>query len=72
MPDNPLDEEDLILDDCIQKLLNMKDNERLDMTGLQLVVLEMIDELEENRRKNIEPSPDIVNSDDEIRPIQKE
>lgn len=65
MPDNPSNEADLILDNCIQKLLFMKDNECLDIPNIQLVVSKMMDELKENRRKNINPLMECLSSDDE-------
>lgn len=65
MPDNPSNGADLILDNCIQKLLNAKDNECLDIHVILSIVSEMMDELKENRRKNIDPSM-CVDTDDEI------
>lgn len=64
-PDHPSNEANLILDNCVQKLLRMKDNECIDMIGIQTVVLGMMNELEENRLKNIDPSMNLVDSDEE-------
>jgi len=66
LPDNPSNEADRILDNCIQKLLNMKDTECLDICNIQLVVVEMMNELKENRRKNIDPLVEYTDSDDEM------
>lgn len=44
----------------------MKDNNCLDMSGIQSVVIEMMNELKENRRKNIDPSMELIDSDDDI------
>lgn len=65
LPSHQSNEADLILDNCIQKLLTMKDNECLDVSNMQLVVLEMMNELEENRKKNIVPLTIFIDSDDE-------
>lgn len=65
LPSNQSHKADLILDNCIQKLLNMKDNECLDISTMQLVVSEMMNELEENRKKNIDPLTEFIDSDDE-------
>lgn len=66
LPDNPSNEPDLILDKCIQRLLQMKDNNCLDMSDIQSVVIAMMNELEENRRKNIDPLMELIDSDDDI------
>lgn len=65
LPNHQSNEADVILDNCIQKLLNMKDNECLDVSTMQLVVLEMMNELEKNRKKNIDPSTTLIDSDNE-------
>lgn len=65
MPHNPSNGADLILDKYIQKLLNTKDKECLDMHAILSIVSEMMDELKENRRKNIDPFMD-TDTDDEI------
>lgn len=66
MPDNPSNEPDLILDKCIQRLLKMKDNNCLDMSDIQSVVNAMMNELKENRRRNIDPLMELIDSDDDI------
>lgn len=66
LPDNPSNEADMILDNCIQKLLNMKDTECLSISNIQSVVLDMMNKLKENRRKNIDPLEESIDSDDEI------
>ncbi|XP_026815539.1 mutS protein homolog 4-like [Rhopalosiphum maidis] len=66
LPDNPSNEADLILDNCIQKLLNMKDTECLNISNIQLVVLEMMNKLKENKRKNIDPLMEYIDSDNEV------
>jgi len=50
-PYNPSNEADLILDDCVRRLLNMMDDERLDMPGVRSVVSAMMDELKANGRE---------------------
>lgn len=65
LPNHQSNEADLILDNCIQKLLNMKDNECLDVSTMQLVVSEMMNELEDNRKKTINPLTAFIDSDDE-------
>lgn len=66
LPDNPSNEADLILDNCIQNLLNMKDTECLNISNIQSVVLEMMNKLKENRRKNIDPLMEYIDSDNEV------
>lgn len=66
LPDNPSNEPDLILNKCIQRLIKMKDNNCLDMSDIQSVVIAMMNELEENRRKNIDPLMELIDSDDDI------
>lgn len=66
LSDNPSNEADLILDYCIQKILNMKDAKCLDISNIESVVLEMMNELNENRKKNIDPLIEFIDSDDEI------
>lgn len=66
LPDNPSNEADMILDNCIQKLLNMKDTECLSISNIHLVVLDMMNKLKENRRKNIDPLGEGIDSDDEL------
>lgn len=46
-------------------MLNMKDNDCLDVSRIQSAVLEMMDELEKNRRKNINPLMNSLDSDDD-------
>jgi len=66
LADNPLNEAGLILDNCIQKLLKLKDDDCLDMSEIQSVLLEMMNELQENRMTNIDLSTESVDSDEEI------
>lgn len=66
LPDNPSNEADLILDNCIQKLLSMKDTECLDVSNFQSVVSEMMNKLKENRRKNIDSLMECIDSDEEM------
>lgn len=66
LPDNPSNEADMILDNCIQKLLKMKDTECISISNIQSVVLDMMNKLKENRRKNIDPLVEGIDSDDEI------
>ncbi|XP_025409358.1 mutS protein homolog 4-like [Sipha flava] len=65
LPNNPSNEADLILDDCIQKLLFMKDNNTLDILDMKLAVSQMMDELKENRKKKMNPLMELISSDDE-------
>lgn len=44
----------------------MKDNDCLDMSDIQSVVIAMMNELKENRRKNIDPLMELTDSDDDI------
>lgn len=62
LPDNSTNQADLILDNCIQQLLYMKDNESLDINSFQIVLIEMMNELKDNLQiKNISP---IIDSSD--------
>lgn len=63
---DPSNEAFLILDNCVQSLLHMKDNECLDTDNIQTVVTNMMDKLTENRRKNVDSSMEFLESDDEI------
>lgn len=54
------------MDTCIQKLLSMKDTECLDISNFQSVVSEMMNNLKENRRKNIDPWMECLDSDEEM------
>lgn len=54
------------MDNCIQKLLSMKDTERLNISNFQSVVLEMMNKLKENRRKNIDPLMECIDSEEEM------
>lgn len=44
----------------------MKDTECLDISNFQLVVSDMMNKLKENRRKNIDPWMECINSDEEM------
>lgn len=54
MLNNPTNGADLILDNYIQKLLKIKDDECLDVTGFQTVISELINELEEELNNAID------------------
>lgn len=43
----------------------MKDNECLDTSSIQSVVIEMMNEFKENERKNFDPLTEFVDFDDE-------
>lgn len=56
----------MILDNCIQSLLHMKDSECLNITNIQIIATKMMDELTENRREDINTSMDFINSENEV------
>ncbi|VVC26209.1 P-loop containing nucleoside triphosphate hydrolase,DNA mismatch repair protein MutS, core,DNA [Cinara cedri] len=64
--DNPSNETFLILDNCIQSLLYMKDNECLNTSTILTITTKMMEELIENRRKNNDPLMELIDSDDDI------